>query len=326
MSKILKTKVTEMLGIEYPIFQGCMQWIAKAELVAAVSEAGGMGILSSSTFSNKDDLRAEIKKIKALTSKPFAVNLTFFPSLTVQDHEGYINVCIEEGVTLMETAGRMPGDDVIKQIKEGGLIWMHKCTTLKHALKAQSMGCDLVVADGFECAGHPGEKDIGTMVLTALCVEKMHVPIVSAGGIGTGKQMAAALMLGADAVYMGTRFLLSKESPVMDSVKDFLAEKATEVDTALVMRPFVNSMRVYNSALVKDINAREKAGCKFDAIRDDVSGAHACKLFFETGDLDKDGVISYGQVGGLLDKVLPVKEIVDSMMADCEKALCRFDA
>lgn len=216
---MIRTKLTEMLGIEYPIVQGCMQWISRAPLVAAVSEAGGLGLLSSSTFSSADELQAEIRKIKSMTSKPFAVNLTLMPSLVVPDYAGYIRVCAEEGVKVMETAGRPPKDDMVRAIKDAGMVLIHKCTTVKHALKAQSLGADMVVADGFECAGHPGENDLGTMVLTPRCVEALDIPVICAGGVSTGRQMAAALMLGAEGVYMGTRFLLSEECPVLPAVK-----------------------------------------------------------------------------------------------------------
>ena len=231
MKKQIKTKVTELLGIEYPIIQGCMQWIARAPLVAAVSEAGGLGIISSSTFQNKEDLRSEIQKVRELTSKPFAVNLTLMPSLVVPDYNGYIQICKEEGVKVMETAGRPPQEDMVAAIKDAGMILIHKCTTVKHALKAQSIGADMVVADGCECAGHPGENDITTMVLTPACIQALDIPVIAAGGIGTGRQMAAALMLGAGAVYLGTRFLLSEECPVMSSVKEYLAKNATEMDS-----------------------------------------------------------------------------------------------
>lgn len=326
MSKVIKTKVTEMLGIEYPIFQGCMQWIARAELVAAVSEAGGLGIISSSTFSSKEDLQAEIRKVKALTSKPFAVNLTLMPSLVVPDYMGYIQVCKEEGVKVMETAGRPPKPDMVAAIKDAGMLLIHKCTTVKHALKAQSIGADMVVADGCECAGHPGENDITTMVLTPAAVEALDIPVITAGGIATGKQMAAALMLGADAVYLGTRFLLSKECPVLDSVKQFLAEKATEMDTAIVLRSYVNSSRIYNSTVAKRVLAKEKAGAEFKEVQADVSGKTACEMFFETGDVDGTGIISLGETVGVIHQVKSCKEIIDEMMAECVASLSKFDA
>ena len=320
----LKTAVTELLGIEYPIIQGCMQWIARAPLAGAVSAAGGLGMLSSSTFRDKDALRAEIRAVKAITDKPFAVNLTLMPSLVAPDYMGYIQVCIEEGVRIIETAGRPPKDDMVYAIKGAGITLIHKCTTVKHALKAQSIGADMVVADGCECAGHPGENDITTMVLTPACVKALDIPVIAAGGIGTGRQMAAALMLGAGGVYLGTRFLESEECPVLPSVKDFLAEKATEMDTCILLRSFKNSTRMYNSTVARRVLAAEKEGCEFARVQSDVAGSTACRMFFENGDVDGTGVICLGETIGLIDKVLPCREIITSMVEDCKKAISEF--
>lgn len=257
--KEIKTFVTEKLGIKYPIIAACMQWISKAELVAAVSEAGGLGVLSSSTFFTAEDLRAEIKKVKSLTDKPFAVNITFLPASFEPDFDGYIRVCKEEGVKIIETAGRIPSPERIATIKEIG-FWMHKCTIVKHALKAQGAGCDMIVADGFECAGHPGENDIGSMVLTPAMIKNLKVPVVTAGGVSTGRQMAAALMLGAEGVYMGTRFLLTKECPVLDCVKEQIASSASEMDTILMLRSYKNTTRAYKTAMTESVvAARRKA-------------------------------------------------------------------
>ena len=260
--KEIKTFVTEKLGIKYPIIAACMQWISKAELVAAVSEAGGLGVLSSSTFFTAEDLRAEIKKVKSLTDKPFAVNITFLPASFEPDFDGYIRVCKEEGVKIIETAGRIPSPERIAAIKEIG-FWMHKCTIVKHALKAQGAGCDMIVADGFECAGHPGENDIGSMVLTPAMIKNLKVPVVTAGGVSTGRQMAAALMLGAEGVYMGTRFLLTKECPVLDCVKEQIASSASEMDTILMLRSYKNTTRAYKTAMTESVVAREKEGKPF---------------------------------------------------------------
>ena len=325
MKKQIKTKVTELLGIEYPIIQGCMQWIARAPLVAAVSEAGGLGIISSSTFQNKEDLRSEIQKVKELTSKPFAVNLTLMPSLVVPDYNGYIQICKEEGVKVMETAGRPPQEDMVAAIKDAGMILIHKCTTVKHAVKAQSIGADMVVADGCECAGHPGENDITTMVLTPACIQALDIPVIAAGGIGTGRQMAAALMLGAGAVYLGTRFLLSEECPVMSSVKEYLAKNATEMDTILLLRSFTNTTRMYRSKVAERVYAKEQEHCVFEDVREDMAGVTACKMFFENGDVEGTGTICVGETVGLIDDVPSCKHIIDSMMAECLSTLGKFD-
>ena len=326
MAKVIKTKVTEILGIEYPIIQGCMQSISRAPLVAAVSEAGGLGIISSSTFSNADDLRHEIQLVKEKTSKPFGVNLTLMPALVVPDYEGYIRVCKEEGVKVMETAGRPPKDDMVDAIKSAGMTLIHKCTTVKHALKAQKIGADMDVADGCECAGHPGENDITTMALTPACVEALDIPVITAGGVATGRQMAAALMLGGEAVYVGTRFLLSEESPVLPEIKKYLAENATEMDTMILMRSFTNSTRVYKNNVAKKVYAMEQEHCTFDDIKDDVAGKTASHMFFVTGDVENEGLICVGESAGVIHDVLPVKQIIDDMMAECVATLSKFDA
>lgn len=323
MAKI-KTVLTEKLGIEYPIISACMQWISTAPLVAAVSEAGGLGVLSSSTFQSAEQLKAEIQKIKQLTDKPFAVNLTLMPSLVVPDYNGYIRVCAEEGVKVMETAGRPPKDDMVKAIKDAGMLLMHKCTTVKHALKAQSIGADFVIADGCECAGHPGENDITTMVLTPCCIQALDIPVITAGGIGTGKQMAAALMLGAQGVYLGTRFLLSKECPVLPSVKEHIAAKATEMDTAILLRSFTNSTRMYNTPVAQRVLAKEKQGCEFKDVQEDMAGKTACKMFFETGDVMGTGTICVGESAGVINDVLSCKEIIESMVKECSETIDSF--
>lgn len=325
MNKQIKTAVTEKLNIQYPIVQGCMQWISRAPLVSAVSEAGGLGLLSSSTFSTAEDLRQEIHLIKEKTSKPFAVNLTLMPSLVVPDYEGYIRVCAEEGVKVMETAGRPPKPDMVEKIKDAGMVLMHKCTTVKHALKAQSLGADIIVADGCECAGHPGENDITSMVLTPRCVEELDIPVILAGGVSTGRQMAAALMLGAQGVYMGSRFLLTKECPVLNQVKQHLAENATEMDTIILLRSFVNSTRMYKSPVAQRVYDMEQKGCEFKDVAADVAGKTACKMFFENGDVENCGVICIGQTGGLIHSVVSVKEVIDGMMKECVESLSKFD-
>lgn len=322
----IKTVATEMLGIEYPIIQACMQWISKAELVGAVSAAGGLGVLSSSTFFTAEDLRAEIKKIREITDKPFAVNITFLPASFEPDFDGYIRVCKEEGVKIIETAGRIPSQERIDAIKSAGIIWIHKCTIVKHALKAQNSGCDMIVADGFECAGHPGENDIGTMALTPAMIQNLTVPVISAGGVGTGRQMAAALMLGAEGVYMGTRFLLTKECPVLDSVKQQIAESATEMDTLLMLRSYKNTTRTYKTNMTQSVVAREKEGLPFAEVQPDINGAQVRKMFFETGDVSNSAYICVGQTVGLINDIPTVKEAIDNIMKECIATLSRFDA
>ena len=198
---------------------------------------------------------------------------------------------------------------------------IHKCTTVKHALKAQSLGADMVVADGFECAGHPGENDLGTMVLTPRCVEALDIPVICAGGVSTGRQMAAALMLGAEGVYMGTRFLLSEECPVLPAVKNYLVEHANEMETILLLRSFQNSTRMYKSEVAKRVFAKEQAGCEFKDVAEDMAGKTACKMFFENADVENCGVICCGQTSGLIHDVLPVQTIIGQMMHECEATI-----
>lgn len=312
----LTTAVTEKLGIEYPIIQGCMQWIAMAPLAAAVSKAGGLGIISSSSCATAEDLRTEIKKIRQITDKPFAVNITNLPSTFVPDFAGYVRICVEEKVKIIETAGLLLKPELLQQIKDAGIVWIHKCTILKHALKAQAAGCDMIVADGFECAGHPGENDIGTMVLTPTFVDKLSVPVVTAGGVSTGRQLAAALALGAEGVYMGTRFLLTAECPVLDSVKNYIAESVTEYDTALLLRSFKNTTRAYNSVMAKSVVAREKQGVPFSEIQPDICGAKNSEMFYKTGDIENTGYICVGETVGMIHSVETVENVIKGIMTE----------
>lgn len=323
MKAAIETKATELLGIRYPILQGAMQWIARAELVAAVSNAGGLGILSSSTFETPEGLREEVRAVKRLTDKPFAVNLSIFPALHQPDYVGYIRVCREEGVRIMETAGRSP-EELVSMMKDAGMVVMHKCTTVKHALKAQSLGVDMVVADGFEAAGHPGEQDIGTMVLTPCVIQALHIPVISCGGISTGRQMAAALVLGAQGVTMGTRFLVSRECPVLQSVKQFYADHVTEADTILLLRTFTNTTRMYKSAVAKKVFELEKQGCEFRAVAPYVAGRAAAEMMFETGDIENTGTICAGETVGLIHNVPTVQEIVERTVYECRAALAMY--
>lgn len=324
MDNHIKTKATELLGIEYPIIQGCMQWIARAPLAGAVSAAGGLGILSSSTCFTAEELRTEIKKVREITDRPFAVNITLLPASFVPDFDGYIRVCIEEGVKIIESAGRLPKQDMIDKIKGAGITWMHKCTIVKHAVKAQDSGCDMIIADGFECAGHPGENDIGTMVLTPSMIQALDIPVIAAGGVGTGRQMAAALMLGAEGVYLGTRFLLTEECPVLDTVKQRIAENATEMDTALMLRSYTNTTRVFKTPVTKSVIEREKAGVPFADVAGEINGSKVREMFFESGDVENCAYICVGETVGLLHGVVPVREAISGMMDECTQTIRRF--
>ena len=321
MARTLNTRITEMLGIEKPILLGAMQWLAKAELVAAVSNAGGLGVMSSATFPNADELRAEIQKCKTLTDKPFAVNLTLLPSLAPPDYPAYIQVCIEEGIKFMETSGRAP-EQYMDTLKGAGMKVIHKCTMVKHALKAQKIGCDAVIIDGTEAAGHVGENDIGSIVLWPAAVDALDVPVIACGGVGDGRGLAAALMLGCEGATVGTRFFLSKEAPAVESGKMAVAKYANEASTALVLRRFTNTTRVLNNGLAAQARKLELEGAPFEEIAPLVSGRRL-KAAFESGNLD-DGILTIGQVTGIIHDVLPVQEIMDKMMDECFACLVKY--
>lgn len=321
MNRKLNTRITEMLGIERPILSGAMQWLAKAELVAAVSNAGGLGVMSSATFPNAEELRAEIRKCRALTDRPFAVNLTLMPSLAPPDYPAYVKVCIEEGIKIMETSGRAP-EAFMPYFKSAGMRVIHKCTIVKHALKAQAIGCDAVIMDGTEAAGHVGENDIGSIVLWPAAVDALDIPVIACGGVGDGRGLAAALMLGCEGATVGTRFFLSEEAPALRAGKEAVALGADEMSTTLVLRRFTNTTRVLNNGLAVRVKELEENGAPFEEIAPLASGRHL-KAAFETGNLD-DGVLTIGQVNGILHDIRPVQEIMDTMMEECFACLDRY--
>ena len=321
MERKLNTRITEMLGIERPILSGAMQWLAKAELVAAVSNAGGLGVMSSATFPDAESLRAEIRKCRTLTDKPFAVNLTLMPSLAPPDYPSYVRVCAEEGVRIMETSGRAP-EAFMPAFKAAGMTVIHKCTIVKHALKAQAIGCDAVIMDGTEAAGHVGENDVGSMVLWPAAVDALDIPVIACGGVGDGRGLAAALMLGCEGATVGTRFFLSEEAPALRAGKEAVARYADEMSTTLVLRRFTNTTRVPNHGLAAKVAELARAGAPFEQIAPLASGRRL-KAAFETGNLD-DGVLTIGQVTGILHDILPVAEIMDRMMEQCFACLDRY--
>lgn len=321
MERKINTRITELFGIEKPILSGAMQWLAKAELVAAVSNAGGLGVMSSATFPNAEELRAEIQKTKTLTDKPFAVNLTLMPSLAPPDYPSYVKVCAEEGIKIIETSGRLP-DKLMPLMKSFGMLVVHKCTCVKHAVKAQSIGCDAVIIDGFDAAGHVGENDIGTMSLCPAAVDALDIPVICAGGVGDGRGLAAALMLGAEGVTVGTRFFLSEEAPANPEFKKAVAENVQETDTALVLRRFTNTTRVLNNGLAVKVMELEQAGAGIEEIGPLASGRRLKKAF-ETGNLE-EGVLTIGQITGIIHDVLPVQQIMDNLMNECFACIDRF--
>jgi len=315
----MKTKITELLGIKYPIVQGGMHYVGFAELAAAVSNAGGLGTITGLTQKTADDLRQEIRKCHALTDKPFAVNLTFLPSLASPDYPAYVSAIVEEGVKVVETAGRNP-QQVMPALKEAGVKVIHKCTSVRHSLKAQSIGCDAVSVDGFECGGHPGEDDVPNFILLPRAADELEIPIIASGGMADGRSLVAALALGADGINMGTRFMATKEAPIHTNVKEALLE-ATELDTRLVMRPLRNTERVLNNSAAQRLLDKEKSlgnDLKIDDIIDEVAGVYP-KVMMD-GEMET-GVWSCGMVVGLINDIPTCKELIDRTMAEARLIL-----
>ena len=316
---VLDTRVTRLLGIEHPIIQGGMHYVGYAVLAAAVSNAGGLGTVTALTQKSPEDLRAEIRRVRALTSKPFAVNLTLLPSLAPPDYGAYARVIVEEKVPVVETAGRNPAE-WITFFKKHGIQVIHKCVAIKHALTAERLGADCISMDGFECAGHPGEDDVGNYVLLAKAAKKLTIPFVASGGVGTGSQLAAALALGAEGVNCGTRFMATTEAPIHDGIKRALV-KGDERSTTLVMQSVGNTERVFKNRVTTEVREIEKRNPgKIEAIRHLVSGENYRKSFQESGDPDSS-VWSAGIVMGLIDDVPSCDALVKRMVAEAEEII-----
>lgn len=309
----MRTRVTELLGTRYPIIQGGMQWVGTAELASAVSNAGALGILTALTQPTPEDLRKEIERCRTMTDQPFGVNLTILPAITPPPYAEYLQVIIDSGVKILETAGNNP-KDFIGKVKERGIKVVHKCTSVRHALSAERAGVDAVSIDGFECAGHPGEDDIPNLILIPAAVRALKVPVIASGGIGDGRGMAAAFALGAHGINMGTRFMTTKEAPIHDNIKQALV-KASERDTNLMFRTMHNTARVFKNAISNEVVSMEKKGAKFEDVRPLVAGARG-RLALKEGDID-GGVISAGMVIGLIDDVPSCAELVERIVAEC---------
>jgi nitronate monooxygenase len=317
----MKTRITELFGIEHPIIQGGMHFVGFAELAAAVSQAGGLGIITGLTQPTPEALAKEIRRCREMTSKPFGVNLTFLPSVTPRDYPGYVRAILEGGIKIVETAGNNP-QKWLPALKETGVKVIHKCTSVRHSVKAQTIGCDAVSVDGFECGGHPGEDDVPNFILLPAAAEKLQIPFVASGGMADGRSLVAALALGADGMNMGTRFIATKEAPVHDHVKQALVA-ASELDTRLIMRPLRNTERVLRNAAVERVLAKEKtlgANIKFEDIVEDVAGAYP-KIMKE-GKLDA-GPWSCGMVAGLIHDIPSVKELIDRIMREANEIISR---
>ena len=310
----MKTRITELFGIKHPIIQGGMHYVGFAEMAAAVSNAGGLGIITGLTQKTAADLANEIARCKDMTDKPFGVNLTFLPVVDQPDYPGMVKAIIEGGVKVVETAGNNP-QSVLPFLKDAGIKVIHKCTAVRHALKAQAIGCDAVSVDGFECGGHPGEDDIPNFILLPRAADELDIPFVASGGMADGRSLVAALALGADGINMGTRFIATKEAPVHENVKQALIA-ASELDTRLIMRPFRNTERVLTNAAVERLLEKERTLGKditFEDIAPEVAGVYP-RILAE-GEMDA-GAWSCGMVAGLIHDIPTCQELIDRIMAE----------
>lgn len=309
----MRTPITDLFGIEYPIIQGGMHFVGLAELAAAVSNAGGLGIITGLTQGTPDGLKREIARCAAMTDKPFGVNLTFLPSVTPPDYPGFVQAIVESGVKVVETAGNNP-QKWLPALHEAGIKVIHKCTSVRHALKAEAIGCDAVSVDGFECGGHPGEDDIPNMILLPRAADSLKIPFVASGGMADGRSLVAALALGAHGINMGTRFIATKEAPVHDNVKNAILS-ASELDTRLVMRGLRNTERVLANSSVERLLEKERtlgSALTFADVAPEVAGIYPRVM--REGDMEA-GAWSCGMVAGLITDVPTVAELIDRIIA-----------
>jgi nitronate monooxygenase len=313
----MRTRLTELLGIEVPIICGGMMRVGTADLAAAVSNAGGLGVMTALTCKTADDLRAEIARCQSLTTKPFAVNLTVGVVATPIDYGEYIRAIIESGVKIVETAGRSP-EPFMEAFKAAGIKVIHKCVTVRHARSAEKIGVDVISIDGFECAGHPGEQDIGGLVLFPAAADALTIPVVASGGIGDGRGLAAALVLGCDGVNMGTRFMATKEAPIHQGIKDKIVEM-DETQTQLIFRSYRNTARVYRNSISEKVAEIEAAGGGFEEVHQYVSGANQEKAW-STGDIEA-GMVTAGLSGAFVRDVPTCQEVIDRIVADAREIL-----
>jgi nitronate monooxygenase len=318
----MRTRFTELLGIEHPVVQGGMMFVGRAPLAAAVSEAGGLGIITALTQPTPAELVREIEAARELTDKPFGVNLTILPSINPPPYEEYLDAIIASGVTILETAGANP-EPFMPKLKDAGIRVVHKCTSVRHALKAERIGVDAVSIDGFECAGHPGEDDVTGLVLVPATADALSIPFIASGGFADGRGLAAALSLGAHGVNMGTRFMCTTESPIADGVKKAIVD-ATERDTELIFRPLRNTARVASNSISREVVQILADGGEFADVRDLVAGSRGKKVY-EDGDLEA-GIWTAGMVQGLIHDIVPAGEIVTRTVAEAENILRRLTA
>ncbi len=310
----LKTKFTETFGVEHPIVQGGMQWVGRAELVAAVANAGALGFLTALTQPTPEALAKEIARTREMTDKPFGVNLTILPTINPPPYDEYRQVIVESGIKIVETAGSNPAPH-LPMFHENGVKVLHKCTSVRHAVKAQSLGVDGISIDGFECAGHPGEDDIPGLVLIPAAADKITIPMIASGGFADARGLVAALALGADGINMGSRFMCTVESPIHQKVKEAIVA-GTELDTELIFRTLRNTARVASNAVSREVVEILNRGGKFEDVKDLVAGTRGAKVY-ETGDLDA-GIWSVGTSMGLINDIPTVGELVSRMVAEAE--------
>ena len=315
----MKTRITELFGIEHPIIQGGMHYVGYAQLASAVSNAGGLGLITALTQKTPALLAQEIARCREMTDKPFGVNLTFLPAVNAPDYPGYVKAIIEGGVKIVETAGNNP-QKWLPTLKDAGIKVIHKCTSVRHALKAESIGCDAISVDGFECAGHPGEDDIPNFILLPRAAEELKIPFVASGGMADGRSLVAALALGAEGINMGTRFIATKEAPVHQNVKDTIVA-ASELDTRLIMRGLRNTERVLISHATERVMAKERelgSAITFADIAPELAGVYP--RIMQQGDMEA-GVWSCGMVAGLIRDVPSVQELITRIMAEAESII-----
>jgi NADH:quinone reductase (non-electrogenic) len=315
----MKTRITELFGIEHPIIQGGMHFVGFAEMAAAVSNAGGLGIITGLTQRTPEDLSKEIARCREMTDKPFGVNLTFLPSVNQPDYPGYVKAILDGGVKAVETAGNNPAK-WLPPLQEAGVKVIHKCTSVRHSLKAEAIGCDAVSVDGFECGGHPGEDDVPNMILLPRAAEELKIPFVASGGMADARSLVAALAMGAEGMNMGTRFIATKEAPVHDNVKAAIVA-ASELDTRLVMRPLRNTERVLTNEAVERLLQKERdlgPNIKFEDIFNEVAGVYP-KIMID-GPMEA-GAWSCGMVAGLIHDIPTCKELIDRIMSEAEQII-----
>jgi NAD(P)H-dependent flavin oxidoreductase YrpB (nitropropane dioxygenase family) len=314
---MIKTRFTEMFGIKHPVVQGGMQWVGRAELASAVSNAGGLGILTGLTQPTPDDLRKEIKRCREMTDQPFGVNLTILPTLVPRPYGEYIDAIVDSGIKIVETAGNNP-KPFLPKLKEAGIKVIHKCTSVRHGVSAEKIGVDAISMDGFECAGHPGEDDIPNLVLLPAAANVIKIPMIASGGFADARGLVAALALGADGINMGTRFMATVESGIHQKVKERLVE-AGERDTQLIFRQLRNTARVADNAVSREVVTRLNAGAAFEDIRDLVAGTRGVKVY-ESGDLDH-GIWSAGMVQGLIRDIPTCADLVSRIVREATEII-----